>query len=166
MRPAFRRGWVGEGKAESSPWRGPAGKARHTGAAISALGTKGQSPSRSRQSGNGGGQPPSPRSGKQRHPCTAQRRRTPCARDCGPAGVRQGERHECQRVSARMPRPQGARSAGQSASVTPPARHSRSRSSPGRAGTTGPVCVSRLSGLPEGQRQYRSNVKPMDTATF
>jgi hypothetical protein len=34
MRPAFRRGWVGEGKAESLPWRGPAGKARHTGATI------------------------------------------------------------------------------------------------------------------------------------
>jgi hypothetical protein len=33
-RPAFRRGWVGEEKAESFPWRGPAGKARHTGATI------------------------------------------------------------------------------------------------------------------------------------
>jgi hypothetical protein len=35
MRPAFRRRCVGEGKAESLPWRGPAGKARHTGATIS-----------------------------------------------------------------------------------------------------------------------------------
>jgi hypothetical protein len=44
MRPAFRREWDGEGKAESLPWRGPAGKARHTGATISASGTKGRSP--------------------------------------------------------------------------------------------------------------------------
>ena len=43
-RPAFRREWDGEGKAESLPWRGPAGIARHTGATIAALGTKGQSP--------------------------------------------------------------------------------------------------------------------------
>jgi hypothetical protein len=41
MRPAFRREWDGEGKAELLLWRGPAGKARHTGATISALGTKG-----------------------------------------------------------------------------------------------------------------------------
>jgi hypothetical protein len=42
MRPDFRRGWVGEGKAESSPWRGPAGKARHTGATIALWERKGK----------------------------------------------------------------------------------------------------------------------------
>ena len=63
MRPAFRRGWVGEGKAESLPWRGPAGEARHTGAAISALGTKGPSPWRSRSSGNGADRFPQPQRG-------------------------------------------------------------------------------------------------------
>ena len=31
---AFRRGWEGEGKPESIPWSGPAGKARHTGVSI------------------------------------------------------------------------------------------------------------------------------------
>ncbi len=34
MRPAFRRGWEGEGKPESMHWSGPAGEARHTGASI------------------------------------------------------------------------------------------------------------------------------------
>ena len=34
MRPAFRRGWEGEGKPKSMPWRGPAGHARHTGVSI------------------------------------------------------------------------------------------------------------------------------------
>lgn len=32
--------------------------------------------------------------------------RTPCARACGPAGVRQGERQECLRVSPKTPHPQ------------------------------------------------------------
>ena len=47
MRPAFRRGWEGEGKPESMPWRGPAGIARHTGVSIPVWGTRGQSPWRS-----------------------------------------------------------------------------------------------------------------------
>lgn len=47
MRPAFRRGWEGEGKPESMPWRGPGGTARHTGVSIPVWGTRGQSPWRS-----------------------------------------------------------------------------------------------------------------------
>src|SRR3546814_14217608 len=31
---AFRRGWEGEGKPQSMPWRGPAGEARHPGVMI------------------------------------------------------------------------------------------------------------------------------------
>lgn len=37
----------GKGKPESMPWRGPAGKARHTGVSIPVWGTRGQSPWRS-----------------------------------------------------------------------------------------------------------------------
>jgi hypothetical protein len=58
MRPAFRRGWVGEGKAESSPWRGPAGKARHTGATIALWERKGETLGVPAYQTNGGGQPP------------------------------------------------------------------------------------------------------------
>jgi len=46
------------------------------------------------------------RPNRKRHPCTARRRRTSCARACGPAGVRRGERHECLRVSTKTPHPQ------------------------------------------------------------
>jgi len=53
---------------------------------------------------------------------TARSRRTPCARASAPAGVGQWERQECQRVSTGNPAPSGARSAGQSASATPPAQ--------------------------------------------
>jgi len=53
---------------------------------------------------------------------TARSRRTPCARTCGPAGVRQWERQECLRVRTGNAAPSGARSAGQSASANPPAR--------------------------------------------
>ena len=62
MRPAFRRGWEGEGKPESMHWRGPAGEVRHTGVSIPVWGTRGQSPwcSSSRIA---------LRSSPQRHPC-------------------------------------------------------------------------------------------------
>jgi hypothetical protein len=125
MRPAFRRGWAGEGKAESSPWRGPAGEARHMGAATSALGTKGQGPWCSRTTnGRRWSASLSRNAAKGRHPCTAQRRRTSCARACGPAGVRQGERQECQRVSGSAQKWRALRcaiAAGQSASSIFPA---------------------------------------------
>ena len=48
MRPAFRRGWEGEGKLNRHPWRGPADAQRPPhGGDYSALGTRGQSPWRS-----------------------------------------------------------------------------------------------------------------------
>ena len=85
----------GGGKAESLPWRGPAGEARHSGAAIllweregKALGVPTQSGKRSRQAlGSKGTEPIGSRLHKngtrrfpqqKRHPCTARRRRTPC----------------------------------------------------------------------------------------
>ena len=46
-----------------------------------------------------------PRAKQGRHPCTARRSRTPSARVWAPAGVRQGERQVCQRVSELTPHP-------------------------------------------------------------
>ena len=80
MRPAFRRGWEGEGKPESMPWRGPAGTARHTGVSIPVWGTRGQSPwcSNSRIA---------KRSSQQWHPCNGVKppdalRARKCASGC------------------------------------------------------------------------------------
>jgi hypothetical protein len=64
----------GGGKAESLPWRGPAGKARHTGAAIQLWEPRGQSPWRSRYSGKRGRSGSQRRhAAKHRHPCTVRR---------------------------------------------------------------------------------------------
>jgi hypothetical protein len=61
MRPAFRRGWEGEGKLNRRPGAGQRARSdRHTGAAILLWETRGQSPWRSHQSGNGGGSLPQP----------------------------------------------------------------------------------------------------------
>ena len=51
MRPAFRRGWEGEGKPNRRTGAGQRARSdRHTGAAILLWGTRGQSPWRSRLS--------------------------------------------------------------------------------------------------------------------
>lgn len=62
------------------PWCGPAGTARHTGASVCGLGTRGQSPWCSHQSGSApSGAAPSRVSGAQkRRPRTARRRRATC----------------------------------------------------------------------------------------
>ena len=63
MQPAFRRGWEGEGEAESMPWRGPAGTARHSGASTSASGNERAKPWCSRSTRTGAGKRPTPRRG-------------------------------------------------------------------------------------------------------
>jgi hypothetical protein len=61
----------GEGKAESLPWRGPAGEARHTGATIPLWERKGKARGCSRLDKDGGDQPPSAATRhRQRHPCS------------------------------------------------------------------------------------------------
>ena len=93
---------------------------------------------------NGGDQPPSAATRhRQRHPCTARRRRAmwrqaeqrqgrcaigaapPVEANARPALARQGERQERQRVSPKTPLPQGARSAGKSATLENPAHFQR-----------------------------------------
>ncbi len=74
---------------------------------------------------NGGGKPPSAAM-RQNNGTLAQNdaSRTPCARTCGPAGIRQGEWQERQRVSGSAQKHRALRSAiaaGQSASFNPPA---------------------------------------------
>ena len=115
----------GGGKAESLPWRGPAGATRPPhGGGYSALGTRGQSPWRSRLTGNWAGQAPLSRSAAyNRHPRMARRRRVVWRQakreqGCCPKGIappvpakarpspdRQGEKRECQRVSSKTPHP-------------------------------------------------------------
>ena len=108
MRPAFRRGWAGEGEtgidalARASGHRPP-----HGGVYFRFREREGKAPGVPIRTNEGGDQPPIAAARRtDRHPCPARRRRTPCARAWGPAGVRQGERQACQRVSPNTPRPQ------------------------------------------------------------
>ena len=132
----------GGGKAESPPWRGPAGAQRPPhGGGYSASGTRGQSPWRSRtikgteaislpqpQRGTGNGtlarrDAGGRRDGKQSEDKAARAigAAPPVEAKARPALARQGERQERQRVSPKTPHPQGARSAGKSATLKNPA---------------------------------------------
>ena len=174
----------GGGKAESTPWRGPAGEARHTGATILLWETRGQSPWRSRLSGNGGVQPPSAATRqKQRHPCTARRsravwRQAKSGQGCCPEGAappvtanacpppgRQGQRRECQRVSPKTPHPQGA----QREECDP--RKSRSFSHTPDRHPNGPGLKARSApadraGRPKGSASQQYERKPTSSALF
>ena len=117
-----RRG--GGGKAESLPWRGPAGVARHTGATIPLWEREGEALGVPNKNGNGAGQ--APLAAKRQKDGTLARRdvnRTPCARACGPAGVRPVERQECQRVTPNTPRPQERDFKKSRSSTLAPDRH-------------------------------------------
>lgn len=85
-----------------------------------------------------------------RHPCTARRGRTPCARACGPAGVRQGERQACQRVSPNTPRPQERKARDRARQYHLPHTLPRSRSSPGWAETKARFARADRAGRPQG----------------
>ena len=145
MRPAFRRGWEGEGKPKSMPWRGPAG--------AQATATRGRLFRFGEREGKALGVPAEPtiapvrRSPRraadhqQRRPRTARRRRVTCRRaECATRLLREAQRRRrSERASgahparreARAPAgqhqdaaPSGARSAGQSASLNLPAHSS------------------------------------------
>jgi hypothetical protein len=63
-----------------------------------------------------------------------------------PALAQQGERQECQRVSPKTPHPQGARSAGKSATLENPAHFLALPIVTQRAKTTGLVCAAHRAG--------------------
>ncbi len=102
MRPAFRRGWEGEGKPNRRLGAGQRERSdRHSGR-LFCFGNERAKPlafpptrRRSRQA-----PPAAPR---HRNGTLARRdaRRMECARNCASAPIRQGERQECQRVGSR-----------------------------------------------------------------
>ena len=141
MRPAFRRGWEGEGKPNRRPGAGQRARSdRHTGAAIllweregKALGVPTQSGERRRSASL------SRAAAQRRRPRTGRRRRTPCGGKQVPAGrcasaqprqrgAAQTDRGRLARREARAPAgqhkdaaPSGARSAGERAPLEPAA---------------------------------------------
>ena len=112
----------GGGKAESLPWRGPAGEARHTGVTIQLW----------EREGKALGVPGSPKTEPSGFPNReAEQHRHPCTSRSQPDGVRAqlcASAHPAMseaRVPAGQDRnadPSGARSAGQSASARTPAQ--------------------------------------------
>jgi hypothetical protein len=161
MRPAFRRGWEGEGKPKSMPWRGPASaqlpphggvysgfgneRAKLLAFPLKQRNSAGQALTETRSGSQGTvpshgatqtGDVPAQAEGATRLLSEAQRRRR-SERASGAHPTRREARAPAgQRKDAA---PTGARSAGQSASLSLPVRPPRSRSSPEWAGTTGPV---------------------------
>ena len=122
------------------PWRGPAGEARHTGAAILLRETRGQSPWRSRQTGTKPLGFPSRNAAYKQHPRMARRRRMPCWRApsghrCCAASAAPRQRETGGRPARREARvlagqfknaaPAGARSVGQTATLENPAHFQR-----------------------------------------
>ena len=168
----------GGGKAESLPWSGPAGEARHTGAAILLWEMRGQSPWRSRLTGNGGGQPPSAATRQEhRYPRMARRRRMPCwqapsrhrccATSVAPPCPRQREASGREaRRQARVPAgqlksaaPSGAHSAGQSATLEIPAHFLALPIVTRRAETTGLVRAAHRAGCPKGSAYLQAHLR-------
>jgi hypothetical protein len=96
---------------------------------------------------SGGGQPPLAAT-RHNNGTLAQNdaSRMPCARACGPAGVRQGEWQERQRISQKNAAPSGARSAGKSATSEIPAHYLTLLIVTRRAKTTGLVRTANRAG--------------------
>jgi hypothetical protein len=144
----------GGGKAESLPWRGPAGKARHTGATILLWEMRGQSPWRSHQSGNGASQAPNAATRhKQRLPSTA--RRQPDALRAGMWASGRPASREARVPAGQLKNapPLGARSAGQSVSSQIPAHLPTLLIVTQRAKTTGLVRAANRAGRRQAARK-------------
>jgi hypothetical protein len=141
MRPAFRRGWVGEGKPKSMPWRGPAG--------AQATATRGRLFRFREREGKALGVTanqdteavslPQPRRGTGTAPLHGATPPDEVRAGRAPAPIRQGKRQECQRVSSKTPHPQEREARDRARPQTLPLNILRSRSSPEWAGTKGPV---------------------------
>lgn len=165
----------GGGKAESTPWRGPAGAQRPPhGGGYSALGTRGQSPWRSHTIRRTEASASRSRNAAQeRRPCTARRRRAAWRRaERTTRPLRKAQRRQSQRARDRRPfgkergesasgsarKRRALRSAKRGTERVPkilPLIYGRpfpfcSRSSPGWAGTTGPVRAANRAGRPKG----------------
>ena len=139
----FRRGWEGERKPESMPWRGPACTARHTGVSISGFGNERAKPLVFLpHTGTEAISRPSPQRGQQRHPRNSvtqtggvaasevgarqlspkgQRRQS--LAKARPSPDRQGKRRACHAGQPKNTAPSGAQRAEKSATSTPPAHH-------------------------------------------
>ena len=141
MRPAFRRGWEGEGKLNRCPGAGQRARSvRHTGAAILLWEREGKALGVPTQSGNGASRLPSPQRGTRmvpshgamqtdalrrqaRHARTLWRSRSSASgRPRRPtARVRQEREARAPAGQRKDAAPLGARSAGQSAPLNHPA---------------------------------------------
>jgi hypothetical protein len=156
MRPAFRRGSEGEGKPKSMPWRGPADVQRPPhGGVYFGLGNERAKPlAFPRNKQMEAISRPQPLCGTNKGTLAQNdASRTFCARTCGPAGVRQGEWQERQRVSSKTPRHQERDSSGTERVLQP----SRSLSLAPDRHPNGPGLQARFApadrpGCPQGQR--------------
>jgi hypothetical protein len=96
------------------------------------------------------------RKAERRPGCRANGAAPPVEAKARPPPARQGERQECQRVRAKTPHPQGARSAGKSASLENPAHSASLPIVTRRAKTTGLVRAAHRAGCPPGSARPSS----------